>query len=494
MVGEEPEAMPYGYEEYEEYNWKSLVKRILKYVVIIAVIAAIGWLLYDHFIGSYMDAGISIQNLEGKPVGNNGIELREVGTGTIVFEDSGIASYKPRIKRGTYSIRINASGYKPFSKQVSFNEEHKSETVKLVKDIDVEIAGLEMPVQLFASQEFDLIVSLENEGKSREEVEFKFGGDFSEFNCRAVDKPVSLAGGELADFNVKCRVPSKTGLEKAVKGEDKEGSVGIMYTLESMEKEFTLYPQPLLILPKEVGFYAMDPSDPDDAKKQEDLQVNNRSRFPLYNTRLRIEISSAEKNGIENVKGWVYFTNAAGANKNEILVEQIGERQKHNEPIEVSIPIDAIEEEIFGSIVIEAPFLEAPRRVNLSIQVSKSASASLKLGFDPLQNIKYSNGSMQEKTETIAVENSGDLEIENIDLYVQNLGVCTPNWLSFTSTSSIERIEAGDEKNVYITVSAPTTAGVGDSAACVIKYTYTHPLTGKLVDEEAGVIEVRRTG
>jgi len=135
MVGEDRMETPYGYEEYEEYNWKSLVKRILKYVLIIVVIAVIGWFLYDYFIGSFVDIQISVKDLEGNPVIDNHVTVKSAGSDVLIFEKSGLSVYKQRLRRGNYSIEVEADGYKPYAVERTFNEDNKQAVEKLNKEL-----------------------------------------------------------------------------------------------------------------------------------------------------------------------------------------------------------------------------------------------------------------------------------------------------------------------------------------------------------------------
>lgn len=490
MVGEDKLERPYAYEEYEEYTWKTTLKRILKYVVMIAIIGVIGWFVYDYFIGSFLTVEISVVNLEGKGISDSSITVREAGTGTIVFEESGLSTYAVRLRRGLYTVRAEADGFKPKTTEPNFSEGYTEETIKLKKDIDVKILSLDMPIQLFANQNFDIVVTLENKGKSREEIEFKFGGEFVTYNCRPIDRKIFIEAGEIADFNVNCTVPTITGLERAVRGTTKEGSISIRYTLESMEKEFMLYPEPQISIAKSINFFGMHPTK--NAKKQQEFLIQNLSRFPIYNIRLSIEISSAEKNNPEEVIKWISFTNARGEDRTSHLIEMVDSREKYREPIELSIPPDANEEKIFGSIILKAPFLEAPKKVDLVIDITKSAEALLSLEFEPSILISFSDNKPQSKIETIEVKNDGDLDIQNIDLYVQNFDECTENWLSFKTSSSIAELKAGESKEVYITASAPSLAKTGEYRACILRLSYTHPLTKEIVVEEAGVLQVKR--
>ena len=489
------DSTPYGYEEYEEYNWKSTAKKFGKIAVMLLLIAAVGYFIYDFFIGSTVTVEFSVLNTEKKGISGSSISVED-DSGTVSYENSGLSSYTMKLKRGllgapkTYTVRASADDYKPKNTEITVQNDGAKEEVKLEKDIDVEILGIKMPPQLFGNQEFDLIVELANDGPNGEEIEFTFTGEFEEYECRAADNPVYIMAGAIQDFNVKCGVPSITGLERSTKGAPRDGTVGIKYTTSSQKKEFMLFPEPNLTIGASVNFYGLHPTD--NPKAKEDLLLQNRSTFPIYNVRLRIEITSAEKNGKENVKDWVYFTNADPATRNEILVELIDSKEKYKEPIEVNIPPTAIEEEIFGSIIVEAPFLEAPRKADLSINISGSAEAELNVDFPSLVSISFSGGEAQDKIDSIELENNGNLDIENIDVYVQNFDLCTENWLSFTTSASIPEIKAGESHNITITLSAPPSAEIGSYKPCILMYSFIHPLTGEIVSIEAGVMQVKR--
>jgi len=491
------DSTPYGYEEYEEYNWKATAKKFGKIAIMLLLIGAVGYVIYDFLIGSTVTVEFSVLNTEKKGITDSSISVEDE-SGAVVLSPDGLSSYTLKLKRGllgapkTYIVRASADGYKSKNTEIIVQNDGALNEVKLVKDIDVEILGIWMPPQLFGNQEFDMIVEVANEGSSGEEIEFKFSGEFEEYGCRAVDNPVYVMGGAVQDFNVECTVPSVTGLERSTKGAPRDGSISIKYTTSSEKKEFMLFPEPSLIIGASVNFYGLHPTD--EPKKKEDLLLQNRSTFPIYNVRLRIEITSAEKNGAENVKDWVYFTNANPATRDEMLVELIDSKEKYKEFIEVNIPPTAIEEEIFGSIIVEAPFLEAPRKADLSIKISGSAEAELSYDIPSIVSISFSDGEAQDKIDSIELENNGNLDIENIDLYIKDSDDCTSRWLDFTTSASIPEIKAGESHDVTITLSAPPSADVGDYRACILMVSYIHPLTGDIVSREAGVLQVKRTG
>ncbi len=493
MVGEDRMETPYGYEEYEEYNWKSLVKRIGKYALIVVVIALIGWFLYDYFIGSFVDIQISVKDLEGNPVIDNHVTVKSAGNDVLIFEKSDLSVYRQRLRRGDYSIEVEADGYKPYAVERTFNEDNKSEVIKLKKDMDIKILELNMPEQLFANEQFTLTAKLENKGSKGEEVEFKFGGEFKAYNCRPAEQKMLINSGEIKDFNILCAVPSKTGLEKSTTGKDKEGSVSIKYISESMDKSFTLYPQPRLNISKSVRFTGMNPAVPKDAKKQVDFTIKNYGRFPVQNIRLRIEISSAEKNNPEEVIKWLSFTNSTEPDKRSILIGQIDAREEHREPVELSVPLDAKAETIYGSIVMNAPFLEAPKRISLKIDILKSAQAALSVDYDKSISIHFVNGKPRDEIRTIKIKNTGNLTVENIDLQVQNQDECTENWFAFTSANSIPSLASGASKEVYVTLTTPPLVRVGEYVPCVLWLSYTDPVTSDIVQREVGVMEIKRT-
>ena len=492
MVGEDRMETPYGYEEYEEYTWKNLAKKILKYALIVVVIALIGWFLYDYFIGSFVDIQISVKDLEGKPISNNHIVVKQAENDVLVFERSGLPLYRQRLRRGNYSIEVDADGYKAFGTEVTFNKDNTSETVKLKKDMDIKILELDMPKQLFANQQFILTAKLENKGDKQEEVELKFGGDFKPFNCRPVDQRMLIGAGEIKDFNITCAVPEKTGLERSTLGKDEEGSVSIKYITESKVKGFTLNPEPRITVSRSIKFNGMNPATPKTAKKQVDFVIKNYSRFPLYNIRLKIEISSAEKNTPEEVLKWISFTNSTEQDKKSVLIGQVDVREEHREPIEVNVPLAAKPETIYGSIVMEAPFLETPRRIDLEIEVRSAAQANISVDYDDRVQISFTNGKPRDKMDTIRIQNSGSLPVENIDLSIQNYTECTENWFSFTSSSAIPKLEPKQTKEIYITLSTPPLAKVGDYVPCVLWLSYTDPVTGSIARREVGVVEVKR--
>lgn len=482
---------PYAYDEYEEYGWKAQLKKILKYAIIFGIIIAIGWFLYDYFIGSILTVPISVVDLEGKVIKDSHITVLEAGSNTTVFEESGLPTYQIKLRRGLYTVRAEAGGYKSESKQFEFGTADLRGKLKLEKDMDLKIKEIQMPAQLFANQNFDIVVKIENEGKEREEFEFGYEDEFEEYNCSAVEERMVIQGKEIKDFNANCTVPSATGLKSTTRGDERKGTVYIKFIDESETKKFMLYPGPRVTFSSEVELDRLHPIE--NPKEKGEFTIQNRSRFELYDVELSIEVSSAKKNNLEEVKNWVSFTNASKKHPREILIGIINARDKHTEPVEITIPSDAKQEKIFGSIIVEAPFLESEVRKGLVIEIRESAEINLSVDLDDYISIGFDEGKPENEVKSITLENKGDMSIENIDLYKKNFDECTDSWLAFETSTSIPELKPGETKEVFVNASTPNLAEVNENVRCIIAYSYAHPLTSEIMEREAGIIQVKRT-
>ncbi|MFH1234478.1 MAG: hypothetical protein V1493_02595 [Candidatus Diapherotrites archaeon] len=498
MVGEEKDRQPYGYEEYEEYNWKTLAKKIAKYAAIVAVIAAIGWLLYDYFAGAYVPIEITVKGLDGKPISGNSITVTNSGTGALHFDRSGQPSYNFTLKRGllgateNYLITIEAEGFKSQTISLAVGLENILKPVQLEKDMDIKIREIDMPKQLFGGQTFTITATLENKGERGEEIEFGYGGELEEWGCTTAETESYIAGGSIADFNIACTVPEKAASKISPTGVEKEAMVSIKMVKEEKTEKFTLYQKPNITIPKGLDFSGLDPTVSAKSKKRLEFTITNSSKFALYGIRLSIEIRSAEKNSQGEVLKWISFVNSAEEDKSMISIPVIDAGKKQVEPVEIQIPQSAVAEKITASIVTEAPFLEAPVYSTLSIDITKSAQASITLDYDSPVSVTFSGGSPSSSIKTIIVENTGDLDISNLVIEVKNRETCTENWLYFTDSDFIQKIKAKESKDLFITVSAPPLAPSGASAPCILQAVYSHPLTGERIEEDQGILIVQR--
>ncbi|MCX6802305.1 MAG: hypothetical protein NT067_04300 [Candidatus Diapherotrites archaeon] len=499
MVGEEKDKQPYGYEVYEEYNWKSLAKKIAKYAVIVLVIGAICWLLYDYFAGSYVPVEIQVKSLDTKPVNENSVSITQESSGVVSFEKSGQPSYNFTLKRGlflapeNYVMTVEADGFKSATVSIKAGTEKITEIVKLEKDIDIKIKEISMPKQLFGGQAFTITATLENEGELGEEIEFGYGGELEEWNCTAADAEIYIAAGSIADFNIGCAVPQNAASQVSPKGVEKEAVVSIKMIKEEKTVKFTLYPKPSVTILKSLDFSGIDPTVGAKSKKRLDFTIKNGSKFALYGVHLSIEINSAKENDKGEVLKWISFVNSTEEDKTVLSIPVIDAGKTQSEPVEIQIPQSAIAEKITASIVTEAPFLEAPVNSILSIDIIKSAQASIKLDYDSPMSIGFSGSSPESKIETMDVKNTGDLDISNLSIEVKNRETCTENWLYFTDSDFIQKIKAKESKAISITVSAPPLAAAGASAPCILQAVYPHPLTNAMVEEDQGVLVITRS-
>ncbi|MEM0360460.1 MAG: hypothetical protein QXK06_03960 [Candidatus Diapherotrites archaeon] len=498
MVGEEKEKQPYGYEVYEEYEWKAFAKKIAKYLLILVVILAIGWLIYDYFVGSYVPVTIIVQDLEKKPITDNTIYVTNEKTGASHFEKSGQSTYNFTLKRGlfgateNYVVRVEADKFKAQQAILPVGTEKLSQNISLERDIDVKIIDVEIPKQLFGGQTFTMTATIENRGSSGEKIDLGFSKDFEEWSCAPVDKEIFIQAKTKSEFDIQCTVPPTATKSISSKGVEKEAAVYVRLTKQQWTGKFQLYPMPAFSPAARLDFSSMDPIK--SPKKKMDFTLKNSSRFPIYDIQLKIEIISAEKNKPEDIKKWVYFVNAPEEDKTKITVPAIRESESFIVPVEVSLPVSALPEKITGRIVIEAPFLTAPMNSTLSIEITKAAQATIRLGYYPQSvSIEFKDGSPEKRQISIDVENSGDLDISNLNIRVKNTDVCTENWLYFTDTGFITKLAAKGKKQVYLTATAPKTAKVDDYAPCLLMASYPHPITGSMMEEDLGLIQVKRS-
>jgi len=491
MVGEDSMETPYGYEEYEEYTWKSTALKIGKIILAIAVVVAIGWFVYDYFIGSYIDVEINIKDTEGGMIKDNEIFIRD-GTGsTEIFSDDGLATYSEKIKRGEYRIKVEAPGYQEFDDKETFSDEKKEIIIELEKDMDIKLKTISMPPQVFANQEFFVSLSVENDDRKSAEVEFEFEADLEKYQCKPVENKMIAPGKTTSDFNFTCTVPADPDIGRSKTGKSKEGRVSVLFINESEDQEFLVFPKPDVDYPNRVKFNNLSPAS--ESKAQEIFEIENDSKFDLRFVDLKINITSAEKNGAEEVAEWIYFTNAESGDRSHKFIDRIAEKMDYKEPIEVNLPITAKEETIYGNIVVSAPFLESPVIIPLEIEIAESAEAKISLGYPESVTISFSDGAPRDEQKIITVNNDSELAIEDVEIEVQNSVECSEFWLSFVGAHSFSRIGAKENKDVYVTFSTPSTASEGQYEDCILLVSYIDPVTDSLVEEQGGIINVKRS-
>ncbi|MCD6478647.1 MAG: hypothetical protein J7L44_02045, partial [Candidatus Diapherotrites archaeon] len=271
--------------------------------------------------------------------------------------------------------------------------------------------------------------------------------------------------------------------------EQKKAIARIRYLKAKKEKTFELCKTPNISL-SDISFSVDPVARP---KQRKDVVIKNRSAFAVENMQISIEITSAEENNKEEVANWFSFSNAAEP-KNVRSVAMIGAKETIREPLEVTVPIWAKAETIYGNIVVNAPFLKEPKKAKLTLVITKTPRVELKASISSSKvNIYSKEGIPQEITVKVAVINNSDLAVENIDIEIENRDECSHDWLRPLDTLSIARIEPKKSASIALIASAPKDAQKNDVMRCILKLSYENPLPPNDIKEQnVGFVEITK--
>ncbi|MEM4598585.1 MAG: hypothetical protein QW400_02750 [Candidatus Diapherotrites archaeon] len=461
-----------------------LKKNYKKILALVGIVVFIFVALYinDNFLfGSYRDLTIYVSDLSDQSISSNQLTIKDL-SGKLVVEKSGESTYVVRLQKGKYVVSVSATNYKRASKDIELKES-QSISIKLEKDIGVKIDSISLPSTLYIGQNFLVDVRLKNDTVTNETLILYFSGDLNNFNCRLAE--LMVPANTVQDVSVLCEIPENIQLKYDC--EQKKARVGIKYTNEIADKQFTLCIKPTISMGG-VNF-TIDPVTKPNERK--DIAIKNQSPFHVKELELGIEITSSKENRVDDILSWFAFGNVITEPRNLRKILEIGPKSTITEPLEVNVPLTAKAETIYGNIVLSAPFLKEPVKSKLTLAIKRTPRLAFRANLTVSKAvIVYKNDLPMEITTKVQITNSGDLPIKNIDVKIDNPQECTTQWLRPLDVLSLESVDP--QKTGYITLiaSAPADAIKNTTKRCIISMTYEDPIKGTIETQSVGVIEV----
>ncbi|MCX8190434.1 MAG: hypothetical protein N3F05_04385 [Candidatus Diapherotrites archaeon] len=464
---------------------KEPLRKNMKYIlgVIVAIfLIFVAYLINENFLfGSYRDLTIQVKDLEKQSISENIVTIKDM-SGKSVFEKSGESTYIARIQKGKYVVSVSATNYKKASKNIEIDNS-KTIEIYLEKDSGVKIDSISFPTTLYIGQNFILDIKLKNYTVTNETLLLSFGNDLNLFNCRLAE--IMVPANTTQDISVLCEIPENIKLKYDC--EQKKAKVGIKYTNETAEKQFSLCIKPTISM-SEISF-TIDPVTKPNERK--DIGIKNQSPFHVKDLTLGIEITSSKENKVEDILKWFAFGNVITDPRNKRTIIEIQPKSTINEPLEVSVPLTAKAETIYGNIVLDAPYLKEPVKSKLTLAIKRTPRLAFKANLTVSRTvIVYRNDLPTEITVKVQITNSGDLPIKNIDIKVDNPQECTTQWLRPLDVLSLDSVEPQKVGYITLIASAPADATKNTTKRCIISMTYEDTIKGTIETENVGVVEV----
>ncbi len=470
--------------QYDVSDAKKFLKENAGKIIAVIVILGVIYFAYDFFIGSIREVNIYVKDYEKEPIENSQIKIID-SSGHKVFEKEGSSYYLVNLRKGSYIVEVSATGFKKATETIEVSED-SSITIKLEKDLPLEIISLEFPERLFLGQEFTASAYVKNTGNYSSKPEVLLEDALEEFTCE-LDR-VIVGAHSTEEVKIFCKVPSGILIKGSC--EQKTAKARIKYLASSEQAKFELCNAPEIAL-GDVSFSVNPVSMP---KQKKDISIKNNAKFEIEGTELSIEIVSATKNAPEEIKSWLAFTRVTSEPRYKRALPAIGAKETVYEPLEITLPPWARAETVYGNIVLNAPFLNEPIKSDLVIKITKEAKVQLKPTISPSKiSIYERDGQIDEQTVKLTITNQGDLKVENLDVIIENSGECTQEWLKPLKTLSIAEIDAKKSAIVALIASAPSSVPQNTTMRCILSLSYENPLPPNDIKvQDIGFIEITK--
>jgi len=455
------------------------IKPYIQHIIAAVVVLAIVWFAYDYFFASMIDVEITVKNTEGELLRNSSLEIFAQGSTEPLFSEKNKATYNVSLKEGSYKFEAKSDDYGVKKSGFEVSQDEKAHMIELEQDLDVEIIGFgeTVPERMFVGGTTQLTVQLKNNSDKEKEVEL-----VAEEGIEGMvsTQKITVSTGAMETVELELSIPSNTSVKDQKEGDKKEAVLRIKYTNEKESADFTMLPNPT----KNISFKSLGLSASARENKDKDegiITIKNSNKFAVNDLTLTLEITSASKNGREEVMKWLQFSKIADQeNPRELKISSIDGSESVKNELQLVVPLTAKKElDIKGNIILNAPYFSEPIKETLTIDVKEEAEFGLSLSVSPRSPVEIEWGEIKYKEVlvTLEVKNEGQIDLKNLGFSIENFADCSPEWLEFLEENSIEQLEVGRTEELKLMASAPVAVRTNErSVQCNIKYWYTNPL------------------
>ncbi len=474
------------------------IKPYIQHIVAAVIILAIVWFAYDYFFASLIEVKITLKNTEGELLRDSSLEIFAQGSAEPLFSEKNKATYIVSLKPGRYKFEAKSDDYGIEKSGFEVSQDEKAHMIELEQDLDVEIIEFEenVPDKMFVGGKTQLSVKLKNNSDKEREVELVAEKDIEGM---VSTQKITISAGATETVEFELSIPSNTSVKDQKAGDKKEAVLRIKYTNEKESANFELFPNPA----ENISFnnLSLDASARENKDKDEgNITIKNSNKFAVENLTLTLEITSAPKNGHEEVLSWLQFSEIANEeNSHEIEIANIIGSGSVRKELQLVVPLTAKKElDIKGNIILNAPYFPEPINKTLTISVKEEAEFGISLSLSqssPIE-IKWDDdiGLYENEDEILLeVKNDGQIDLKNLTFLVENDEECSLEWFEI-KTNHIDQLPVGRTEELMLNISAPTAVRThqGGSVQCNIEYRYDDPVktTEKITKLEEGFLKV----
>jgi flagellar basal body-associated protein FliL len=449
-----------------------VLKKYWILIVIALVVLAVGYVAFDFFVGSIKTTTFRVTDTENRPLAasvkvmdSQGKEIERINSGTSL-----------KLRKGEYSTRVSAAGYKAGQKAFSVVEDGDV-TVKLEKNWNLELSA-ELPDTLVQGEKKTFVVSILNNGSEEVEAGLVFEGTGFSSDKVTFDyqKPVIIAPGTNTDVEVEMQVNSSakpagnTGLSGTIRIE------GLDNAKAKVTKSFDLLqfnPSSVTINPTKIIL-----TTEEGILKTQPISIGNNNKFALEGIQFKVTVLTKEYTDESTIEKWFQISE----NNVDVPANDKKTVNLNFTPIlgESLIPDSANSEKISAKLEISNTFFK--KETNIDVTVNKSKISVVLEGITT-QTFTKTGDSYLSKSLTLKIRNSGKLPITGVivsstgeEACVTNRGALVENWITFNDFQ-FESIDATKTQNVIYHIE-PKGGNAGEDATCKIKVSFSNPRTG----------------
>ncbi len=464
---------------------KDFIQKNGKSILVVLVVAVVGFFIYDYFVGSLVNTTIRITDTENKTLGVLDARLFEGSSTTPITTFSG--THTASLRPGEYRVEVNAGGSEyadpgtiPFTISSEDKEAGFTQTVEVEKEIDASIESVELPQTFVAGQQNAQGTVTVRFGTQAQPIELVFEDGFATMDITVQPAIISGVSGGVVPVSITFSVPSTIKVGNTKTGDSKTGTVRIKYTNNEKKSPFTLFKTfSLDVNPKTPQSFAVT------ANKlfTKTFTLRNTSGADSSEAvQAEVTIKSTQENTITEIPTWFTWSPSVPFNalkKGESLPVQM----------QLMTPPSALSDTITGEIRFFTGFWSqiVPFTLNLTeakveLRVTIDNSATTKT----YSLTKEAAGNYETKNALLRLDNQSALPIENI---LMDTGGCD-DYIKLLDTDFFLNLElaekgkTGSTKTTTLQITAPLTALPASTQNCLVQISYLDPKTGDVTQND----------
>lgn len=439
-------------------------------IIGVLVFLIIGFFAYSYFIEDIKEIEFTAKDLTGTRI-NNFTVMVSNENGEIIETIKGTEPIK--LRKGNYSTRIIASGYKTEIQSITVSRNTVIE-FELTAEINATFEEInELNEVVLAGEKIQTKIIINSNSSIKQKATISFEEDFlNVFERTSVqDKEIELNPGRN-EIEIELQVKSRTSLSRYL---NKELN-GVLSLKENPEirrnysfKTGSIDANDLILKERRINFSEIKAGE----NKSEIIIISNKNELiELKNINLSIEIKSKGNTPEEEILSWLELT------PQTIPELKPKEQQPQQITLTASIPVNAIRQRITGDIILSFQVMgkQEEKKINFDLSIRE---AEIKLELQELiKTIELtktdSEISFPPKTIDFFIANTGEIKIENISI-TRN---CEPyeanSWISLTK-QFIPQLNAKNKEKISLRI----TPGIQEkeNIPCWIYLSYLNPGT-----------------